>query len=411
MGHTSRYDEASLRPQRDCLARQAKVITDTGEELVLADPDTPLGMLQRGRGEGYLWALSAQPSELHTLLIDVLTHDPRSNGQLEWGHGRYYASLLIKTSLDVSPVQEFFNSLRQEHIRDWEAGRLAQLTLAQAAARGHQMSLRILLEQVKAGPCWAGALRRPPVPEINDMMTADDLLVCASNHDVVDLLEAKRDDETRTALLNATLSDVPDTAWTAFLVLKRWRDTGAFDQGVAALHRKPRIRTGAEYYLASLPAELTLPFARAWFPGEEPLKGAAGQILKAHAEARDIPMVLEALRAGQEAGNHHLQIDPLDIIERLPQMGPYPELMSSYLGLECSLCRSRAVDAMIATSPALFESIALACLFDCDEAVVRAATEHAPLSIPGVRQRLMELASDTFADDQVREAAAKRLTE
>jgi hypothetical protein len=43
----------------------------------LAAPDSLLGMLQRGRGEGYLAAMNAPRETVWPLLLECVTDDPR----------------------------------------------------------------------------------------------------------------------------------------------------------------------------------------------------------------------------------------------------------------------------------------------------------------------------------------------
>ena len=54
-----------------------------GERFEIADPSTPLGMLQRGRGAAYLWARGAQPEEAARLLLRCLEEDPRWDRAVE----------------------------------------------------------------------------------------------------------------------------------------------------------------------------------------------------------------------------------------------------------------------------------------------------------------------------------------
>jgi len=54
-----------------------------GERFEIADPSTPLGMLQRGRGAAYLWAREAPPEEAARLLLRCLDEDPRWDRTVE----------------------------------------------------------------------------------------------------------------------------------------------------------------------------------------------------------------------------------------------------------------------------------------------------------------------------------------
>lgn len=69
----------------------------------LADSGSLLGMLQRGRGEGYLRALAAPPETVWPLLFECITNDPRLDGQCE-EREEYYASLILARGMDVEPL-------------------------------------------------------------------------------------------------------------------------------------------------------------------------------------------------------------------------------------------------------------------------------------------------------------------
>jgi hypothetical protein len=72
----------------------------------LADPESLLGMLQRGRGKGYLAALEAAPETVWPLLFECITHDPRRDTDLE-DRAEYYASLMAATHMDIEPLHRY----------------------------------------------------------------------------------------------------------------------------------------------------------------------------------------------------------------------------------------------------------------------------------------------------------------
>ena len=75
--------------------------TDLGyiQRMALADPDTTLGKLQRGRGAGWLECLELPRSEANDLLWQCIVFDPRVDQQIERREG-YYASLARETEFD-----------------------------------------------------------------------------------------------------------------------------------------------------------------------------------------------------------------------------------------------------------------------------------------------------------------------
>ncbi|MDA0352022.1 MAG: hypothetical protein O3A10_07425 [Chloroflexi bacterium] len=68
--------------------------------LALANPDTTLGKLQRGRGAGWLECLELPRGEAHDLLWRCITADPRLDHQVE-SRVEYYATLARRTKFDV----------------------------------------------------------------------------------------------------------------------------------------------------------------------------------------------------------------------------------------------------------------------------------------------------------------------
>ena len=72
----------------------------------LADAESLLGMLQRGRGKGYLAALEAVPETVWPLLLECVIHDARLDRQLEEREG-YYGSLIVATGMDLEPFRSY----------------------------------------------------------------------------------------------------------------------------------------------------------------------------------------------------------------------------------------------------------------------------------------------------------------
>ncbi len=72
----------------------------------LAGPESLLGMLQRGRGKGYLAALEAAPETVWPLLFECITHDPRREPEWE-DRAEYYAPLMAATHMDLGPLHHY----------------------------------------------------------------------------------------------------------------------------------------------------------------------------------------------------------------------------------------------------------------------------------------------------------------
>ncbi|MFH1716319.1 MAG: hypothetical protein ABIF19_03135 [Planctomycetota bacterium] len=121
-------------------------------KLCLANPDTLLGMLQRGRGAGYLQAVETSPAEVWPLLMECITNDPRLDKQVEY-RADYYCSLIIETRMDIKPIGDF---LKQNDGRDdqfWNTI-LAIQTLDSLSARQNAEALEMFRDYMAYGFHW-----------------------------------------------------------------------------------------------------------------------------------------------------------------------------------------------------------------------------------------------------------------
>src|SRR5271170_5628148 len=107
-----------LKPQRvfadqRTWAPPAMVDTDlrmeTAEENRWADPDSLLGLLQRGRGEGYRRSL-IEREYASELVVGCIIDDPRLDPQIE-DRGWFYAALVAELGIDL-------NLLRAAYAKD-----------------------------------------------------------------------------------------------------------------------------------------------------------------------------------------------------------------------------------------------------------------------------------------------------
>lgn len=120
----------------------------------LADAADPLGMLQRGLGSGYLWAVDADRAVAHALLVHCVFNDPRWDRQLD-DRTDYHATLALDLDLDLSPLESWLRSSGGE---DGETAREIIALLGRMAIRGHDDARRVLREYVSYGSAWARAI-------------------------------------------------------------------------------------------------------------------------------------------------------------------------------------------------------------------------------------------------------------
>ncbi len=73
----------------------------------LAEPATLLGLLQRGRGAGYLAALT-HPEQGAAIIVHCISHDPRWDRQVE-ERAWFYASLVAELHIELAQLRAAFD--------------------------------------------------------------------------------------------------------------------------------------------------------------------------------------------------------------------------------------------------------------------------------------------------------------
>ncbi|MBN1362642.1 MAG: hypothetical protein JW993_18740 [Sedimentisphaerales bacterium] len=173
-----------------------------------------------------------------------------------------------------------------------------------------------------------------------------------------------------------------------------------------------RTRRYAFYAIAEMPGSLTLDLARQWFHRKEHhFHYPAGLILANHATHEDLDLLIEALRQPETLRREDFRLsNVLEALARFSGIGPIPELEQVFGENGHCYDRHRAAAAMAVTAPVHFAAdYAFECLWDCHRHTRELGCDTVSLSTPGALDRLRELASDTADDDDVREAAEKRL--
>ncbi len=120
----------------------------------LADASDPLGKLQRGLGSGYLWALDADRTVAHALLMHCVFNDPRWDRQLD-DRDEYHATLALDLQLHTGALELWLRD-SDEDIPDTTYDVLGML--GRMAVRGHAEARRVLREYVAYGRYWQRAL-------------------------------------------------------------------------------------------------------------------------------------------------------------------------------------------------------------------------------------------------------------
>jgi hypothetical protein len=124
---------------------------------VIAPSGTLLGLLQRGRGDGTLHALTAPRAEALAALNHCVLRDPRHDWQVE-NRSLYYARLYLDLNGDLDAVEaHLFDT---DDVLDAEESRtgLALAVLGHLASYGRRDALALLRRYAASGTNWAWAL-------------------------------------------------------------------------------------------------------------------------------------------------------------------------------------------------------------------------------------------------------------
>ncbi|MFE7813183.1 HEAT repeat domain-containing protein [Streptomyces sp. NPDC057433] len=124
---------------------------------VIAPSGTLLGLLQRGRGDGTLHALTAPRSETLEALNHCVLHDPRHDWQVE-NRSLYYARLYLDLHGELDAIEAHL--FGAEDILDTDESRtgLALAVLGHLASYGRRDALALLRRYAARGANWAWAL-------------------------------------------------------------------------------------------------------------------------------------------------------------------------------------------------------------------------------------------------------------
>ncbi|MGA4843224.1 HEAT repeat domain-containing protein [Streptomyces sp. G45] len=126
-------------------------------EPVIAPSGTLLGLLQRGRGDGTLHALTAPRPEALSALDHCVLNDPRHDWQVE-NRSLYYARLYLDLNGDLDAIERhLFDPEDALVTEDCRTG-LALSVLGHLASYDRLDALRLLRRYAASGANWAWAL-------------------------------------------------------------------------------------------------------------------------------------------------------------------------------------------------------------------------------------------------------------
>ncbi|GGW51253.1 hypothetical protein GCM10010503_30360 [Streptomyces lucensis JCM 4490] len=124
---------------------------------VIAPSGTLLGLLQRGRGDGTLHALTAPRAEALAALHHCVLRDPRHDWQVE-NRSLYYARLYLDLNGELDAIEAHL--FDPEDVLDTDESRtgLALAVLGHLASYGRRDALELLRRYAAHGSSWAWAL-------------------------------------------------------------------------------------------------------------------------------------------------------------------------------------------------------------------------------------------------------------
>ncbi|MEU3844334.1 HEAT repeat domain-containing protein [Streptomyces sp. NPDC028635] len=124
---------------------------------VIAPSGTLLGLLQRGRGDGTLHALTAPRAEALAALNHCVLRDPRHDWQVE-NRSLYYARLFLDLAGELDEIEAHLFDVEDALDTDESRTGLTLAVLGHLASYGRRDALDLLRRYAATGSNWAWAL-------------------------------------------------------------------------------------------------------------------------------------------------------------------------------------------------------------------------------------------------------------
>jgi hypothetical protein len=379
--------------------------------LIPAPPSTLLGMLQRGRGAGWLAALAAPREGARAALLRCVLEDPRRDPQLDDYEGMY-AELAEALDLDLAPLAAGIDgagSARSGELPRAVLGRIAEGDGPRAAeARG---ILEARPAPVDAGAAAsAGTRREPPIPrDLAALGTAELLRLSAASGPRIRVKPLATEWERRTSsedlalLRDRAAGDADPAVRAAALRFLSLRGEDVFDAVAGDYVRAPRPGWIVGTLLMAATRHdprISLPLARAWCDsGEEPLRTLGFSILENHGEVEDLPRIATRIEDFLADSGTACPAGLVEVHARLAGAAARPLLERVFADSACSMERAAAAEALARLPGGLPPDRAFECLFDGQAGVVEVGIAHAPPDHPGVRERRAILAARAAPED------------
>ncbi|MFE2917102.1 hypothetical protein [Kitasatospora indigofera] len=391
------------------------------------------GLLQRGRGLGAM--LAPDDPEAARLVLDCIRRDCRWDTLVDQRH-RYLARLVRDLGLPLAPVTALLAGGRTEHESAAEVLRLLALA-------GSGEAREALRAYIRSGERWMSVLESVagswPVADWDDLLEPVRARLVGEEPELWGQEPWLRWRDQLGLVAPPVVGRKPDalagldTGRLLALIADPGRPEGDRSDALWSLSRRaPRPSAGTLAPLLALVPSLgardgreisglrravallgatAVPAARDWAgSGERWLASLALDVLTAHGELQDLPVLLagfRALRARREwcgyqafalalAGFGPAAAEAVPLLRLLWLRNPHSYERASYL------------TALAAIDPSGLDQVYLQSLWDCESDVRLLAVASAPDG-PRVRERLAGLRDDPIEHPAVRAAAAERL--
>jgi hypothetical protein len=409
------------------------------DEVHTADPDTPQGQLQRGRGLG-AHAVARSPESARPAVFDCVCRDPRWDHQVE-ERDLYYGRLILANGWPLNTLRDhLFSDEDAEDQDEWRTGlALAVLGVLVRASRGDAREL--LRRYIVEGWNWRWALddlsaaRRPELLDSLDELVlrrfSDDELAAEVHHGWGPWdFWASRQPRVRAAFeagaarpsspkpedlvpkSNAELIELVRSGGharrVAAIALGDRGDPILLDLAEELLSNHPSGVPGVVSALLRLPGEEVVGRARAWVREARPYADVGIWILSERGDERDIDPLIGDLEASLATSNWSGAVQPINGLGRLGARRAAPLILQAWHVSEYSYLRPRALDALLALTPSQATALAEEGLWDCEELARQRSAQVASLT-DSTRPRLEALSEDELERKDVRTSAAARL--
>jgi hypothetical protein len=260
-------------------------------EPVIAPSGTLLGLLQRGRGDGTLHALTAPRAEALAALNQCVLSDPRHDWQVE-NRSLYYARLYLDLHGGLDQIERLLFDPGDLLDTDESRTGLALSVLGHLASYGRRAALSLLRRYAATGANWAWALDELALRDDDDGLRALAVPVLA---------RFPADPEGDAALAAAVRDTFEPRPW------RLWADDPR--QAVASRVRAAQEQSSFDRWQRQLGSngprpewsvQAVLDWAERGAQRGAPLHVPAARCLVAVARTEDRPRIVEAARGGPE---------------------------------------------------------------------------------------------------------------